>query len=88
MADNFRFRIRGLKLKNIREIEDIEIKFEPNVINPLLIRNGYGKTTMLEMLRWMFVGKILKKKEQIGLSINAILEAVHQSPRLSFNSRF
>ena len=30
MADNFRFRIRGLKLKNIREIEDIEIKFEPN----------------------------------------------------------
>ena len=62
MADNFRFRIRGLKLKNIREIEDIEIKFEPDVINPLLIRNGYGKTTMLDMLRWMFVGKIPQKE--------------------------
>ena len=66
MADNFRFRIRGLKLKNIREIEDIEIKFEPNVINPLLIRNGYGKTTMLEMLRWMFVGKIPQRRNKLA----------------------
>ena len=58
MASNFRFRITGLSLVNIREMEDVALEFEPDAINPLLIRNGYGKTTMLTLLRWMFTGVI------------------------------
>ena len=58
MASNFRFRITGLSLENIREIESVALEFEPDAINPLLIRNGYGKTTMLTLLRWMFTGVI------------------------------
>lgn len=58
MTSNFRFRITGLSLENIREMEGVALEFEPDAINPLLIRNGYGKTTMLTLLRWMFTGVI------------------------------
>jgi DNA sulfur modification protein DndD len=58
MASNFRFRIAGLSFENIREMENVTLEFESNAINPLLMRNGYGKTTMLTLLRWMFTGAI------------------------------
>ena len=44
-----------LVFKSIREFEDVDIKLS-NGINVIQIRNGYGKTSTLTILRWMFTG--------------------------------
>jgi predicted ATP-dependent endonuclease of OLD family len=60
MTENLKYRIDSLSFSNVREFEDISLNFVEG-INPLLLRNGYGKTTILTMLRWMFTGKIPPK---------------------------
>lgn len=60
ITENLKYRIDALSLSNVREFEDITLKFAEG-INPLLMRNGYGKTTILTMLRWMFTGNIPPK---------------------------
>ena len=44
-----------IEFQSIREFEDVSIHLH-NGINVLQIRNGYGKTTTLKILRWMFTG--------------------------------
>lgn len=45
-----------LEFNSIREFEDVELLFKKGV-NFVQIRNGYGKSTTLQILRWMFTGK-------------------------------
>ena len=45
-----------LIFESIREFENIEIPLSSGT-NVIQIRNGYGKSTTLEILRWMFTGQ-------------------------------
>ena len=45
-----------LEFESIREFEKIEVQMS-NGVNVVQIRNGYGKSTTLQILRWMFTGQ-------------------------------
>lgn len=47
--------LHSLRMQSVREFEDVTIPFGPGP-NVILMRNGYGKTTMLTLLRMMFTG--------------------------------
>ena len=49
--------LKSIRLESVREFEDVTIPFGPGP-NVVLMRNGYGKTTMLTLLRMMFTGAV------------------------------
>lgn len=55
--------VSGLKLTNFRCYEDIKMSFSPG-INILIGKNGAGKTTIIEALGFLFVGKSFKKTKE------------------------
>lgn len=57
-----------LEFDSIREFEDVELCFKKG-INFVQIRNGYGKSTTLQVLRWMFTGKTPESPDDYPLYV-------------------
>jgi|APSaa5957512535_1039671.scaffolds.fasta_scaffold04080_9 hypothetical protein len=55
---SLKFSIKSLHIINLREMEDVKIDFQKGN-NFILMRNGYGKTTILEIIKSMYTGKLL-----------------------------
>lgn len=49
--------LHSIRLESVREFEDVTLPLEPGV-NVVMMRNGYGKTTILALLRMMFAGVV------------------------------
>ncbi|RMG31909.1 MAG: hypothetical protein D6732_14160 [Methanobacteriota archaeon] len=60
--------IEKIRWKNIREIEDLEIKIQKKGVTLLQIQNGYGKTTTLTLLRCIVTGKL---PPELGIPIDS-----------------
>jgi DNA sulfur modification protein DndD len=56
---HLKVRIKAISWKNIRQIEDLRYEVENlDGVNLLQIQNGYGKTTTLRLLRYIFMGTL------------------------------
>ena len=55
---SLKFSIKSSHIINLREMEDVKIDFQKGN-NFILMRNGYGKTTILEIIKSMYTGKLL-----------------------------
>ena len=55
-----KFTIRSIHMINFREFEDVKINFKEGK-NFILMRNGYGKTSMLDAIHSIYTGKLLTK---------------------------
>lgn len=53
-------RINTLKIKNFRNIKELELSFKD--VNILIGKNGVGKTTVLNAISWLFTGKSFTNK--------------------------
>ena len=75
--------LKSIRLESVREFEDVTIPFGPGP-NVVLMRNGYGKTTMLTLLRMMFTGAVPDASTAKGFQYNAPTGdqgTVHGDPR-------
>ena len=66
-----------LEFNSIREFEDVELSFKKG-INFIQIRNGYGKSTTLQILRWMFTGTTPETSDDYPLYLRDESVSNHQ----------
>ena len=71
-----------LEFESIREFEKIEIPMNIGV-NVVQIRNGYGKSPTLQILRWMFTGQVPSKVSDFPLYIREENVAGHNQTEVA-----
>lgn len=70
-------RITGIRYKNIREFRDLEIDFmqtesSPYHISLVQMPNGTGKTTTMDLIRTVLVGRDLDKNPEDGITVSSL----------------
>ncbi|WP_330632928.1 AAA family ATPase [Halocatena halophila] len=68
-------RITGIRYKNIREFKDLEISLirddgDTHHISLIQMPNGTGKTTTMDLIRTVLIGKNLDESEESKLTVN------------------